>query len=70
MRTLLIVSQVNIVPKDSLTDPYVSGEFEGLTIGVTRSPGEKCNRCWIFSESVGADKHHATICTRCCGNLE
>ena len=70
MRALLIVSQVNIVPKDSLTDPYVSGEFEGLTIGVTKAPGEKCNRCWIFSESVGADEKNPAICTRCCGNLE
>jgi len=70
MRAMLIVSQLNVAPKESLTDPYVSGEFEGLTIGVTKAPGEKCNRCWIFSESVGADENHPAICTRCCGNLE
>ncbi|MCX5854477.1 MAG: isoleucine--tRNA ligase [Deltaproteobacteria bacterium] len=70
MRALLIVSQVNIVPKDSLTDPYVSGEFEGMTIGVSRARGEKCSRCWVFCESVGVNAEHPTICTRCCGNLE
>jgi isoleucyl-tRNA synthetase len=70
MRALLIVSQVNMAAKESIKDPYVSSEFEGLTIGVTKAPGQKCNRCWIFSESVGADTNHPVICTRCCTNLE
>jgi isoleucyl-tRNA synthetase len=70
MRALLIVSQVNITDKHNIEEPFLSGEFEDLIIGVTRAPGEKCNRCWIYSESVGADTSHPSICSRCCGNLE
>jgi isoleucyl-tRNA synthetase len=70
MRALLIVSQVNLVTKDSIKSPYVSADFEGLTIGVTRAAGRKCDRCWIYSESVGSNGDHPDICTRCFGNLE
>jgi len=70
MRALLIVSQVNIADKENIKDGYVSGEFEGLTIGVARALGKKCDRCWIYSESVGANTDHPTVCTRCLVNLE
>jgi isoleucyl-tRNA synthetase len=42
---------------------YESEEIQGLVVEVTRAPGEKCERCWHYSESVGADK--AAICARC-----
>ena len=61
---LLIVSQVEI-------EKNTSGEFvsavEGLTITVKQADGRKCERCWTFSESVGEDHEHPTICKRCAG---
>ncbi|HBH86122.1 MAG TPA: isoleucine--tRNA ligase, partial [Syntrophaceae bacterium] len=69
LKTLLILSQVNITDKDEIKDPYVSEEFPGLTIGVTKAQGKKCDRCWIYSETVGADPDHPTICERCRMNL-
>jgi isoleucyl-tRNA synthetase len=69
MRSLLIASQVNVVDKESVENPYVSGEMEGLSIGVTRARGEKCNRCWIYSESVGTIADHPDVCDRCFTNL-
>lgn len=69
MRSILIVSQVNIVDKDEITDPYQSNEFEGLEIGVSKAKGKKCERCWIYSETVGVDGNHPTICKRCLENL-
>ncbi|MFA4916841.1 MAG: isoleucine--tRNA ligase [Syntrophales bacterium] len=65
MRTLSIISQLNIVEKDGINDPYYSSEFEGLIIGVTKAQGDKCTRCWNYSESVGTDTEHPTICDRC-----
>ncbi|MCK4534513.1 MAG: class I tRNA ligase family protein, partial [Syntrophobacterales bacterium] len=69
MKALLIVSQVNLVPADKISDPYESAEFEGLKIEVSRARGLKCERCWNYSETVGENADHPTICTRCVKNL-
>jgi isoleucyl-tRNA synthetase len=69
MRALLIVSQVNVVEKESIENPYSSAELEGLTVGVTKARGQKCSRCWIYSESVDEDANHPGVCARCLGNL-
>ena len=43
-----------------------SGDSEsGLTIGVTKAKGVKCDRCWYYSDSVGEDHEHSDICLRC-----
>lgn len=69
LKTLLILSQVTIVDKDEIKDPYMSAEFPGLIVGVTKARGKKCDRCWIYSEAVGANGEHPTICERCLVNL-
>ena len=40
-------------------------EDEKLGIKVDVAQGEKCERCWKYSETVGEDKEHPTICERC-----
>lgn len=59
---IFIVSQVELVdmaPVDAI-------EMEsGLKIAVATATGEKCERCWMFSESVGQDNEHPTLCKRC-----
>jgi isoleucyl-tRNA synthetase len=70
MRSLLIVSQVNIVAADAISAAYESSEISGLKVGVTKSDGQKCGRCWIYSSSVGADAGHPEICDRCQANLQ
>ncbi|MCX5845432.1 MAG: isoleucine--tRNA ligase [Deltaproteobacteria bacterium] len=69
LKTLLILSQINIVEKEAIKDAYVSSEFEGLTIGVTKARGQKCDRCWIYSETVGMNQEYPAICDRCLTNL-
>lgn len=36
-----------------------------LKITVEAADGEKCERCWRYSPSVGSDKTHPTVCERC-----
>ncbi len=38
---------------------------DGLAVRVTAAEGEKCERCWIYSETVGSDPEHPTLCARC-----
>mmetsp|Transcript_22548 Transcript_22548/g.56200 ORF Transcript_22548/g.56200 Transcript_22548/m.56200 type:complete len:604 (+) Transcript_22548:98-1909(+) len=39
----------------------------GCTVGVAPAAGKKCERCWNYCDSVGADAGHPTICHRCLG---
>ena len=36
-----------------------------LGVKVEQAEGEKCERCWMFSNTVGKDKENPTICHRC-----
>ncbi|HID31242.1 MAG TPA: isoleucine--tRNA ligase, partial [Desulfobacterales bacterium] len=65
LRTVFIVSNVNIVANEGLSDAYQSSKIPGLSIRIDPAPGEKCERCWIHSPSVGSDGLHKTICARC-----
>ncbi len=56
-----------IVSKVELKDG--NGEFKGdlndVTIDVIKATGEKCERCWKFSNTVGTHDDHPTLCDRC-----
>ncbi len=69
LRALLIVSQLTLVDVKDIAKPYASEEINGLTIGVEKARGAKCERCWIYEESVGASAEHPTVCGRCLPNL-
>ena len=40
-------------------------EFDGVDVKVEVAPGEKCERCWIHSDTVGKCEKHPTLCARC-----
>ncbi len=61
LATVFIVSSVEIVDGEG-------GEHKGdsgIGVTVTHAKGEKCERCWSFSETVGEDSEHPTLCARC-----
>ena len=58
---ILIVSSVKITDGDG-------GDFHGdMSVGVTvrKAGGEKCERCWSYSDTVGSNAEHPTLCARC-----
>lgn len=68
LAAVLIVSQAEVL-KDG------SGEFQGeelkqLSVTVSHAEGEKCARCWCYSETVGSDPEHPDICSRCAQVIE
>ena len=70
LRFILIVSQADLT-RDSLGEhAFQSDEIEGLSIEVAPSQGEKCERCWTHSPSVGSHEGFLTICDRCVGTVE
>ena len=56
-----IVSQVETAEGEG----EFKGDVEGLGITVKKADGEKCARCWSYSESVGRNAEHPEICERC-----
>lgn len=46
----------------------VKGEVEGLSVSVSKAEGEKCERCWKYSKTVGSDEKHPTLCS-CCADV-
>ena len=42
-----------------------SGDVDGLSITVSKADGEKCERCWRFTRTVGINADHPTLCKEC-----
>jgi isoleucyl-tRNA synthetase len=38
---------------------------DGLKIGIEAAAGDKCERCWIYSEELGTSTDHPGLCPRC-----
>ncbi|MFN4245071.1 MAG: isoleucine--tRNA ligase [Brevinematia bacterium] len=58
-----IVSQCYVgLPESS---DLVFYEQEGIKVAVTRADGQKCERCWMYSTTVGSNPNHPTICSKC-----
>ena len=47
-----------------------SGELEGLSVTVAHADGEKCCRCWSYTDTVGSDAEHPELCARCAAILK
>ena len=61
LKTVLIVSQVELEKDDTLQE---------MQISVEQASGEKCERCWTYSETVGQNETHPTLCEKCSKALE
>ncbi|MCX7614772.1 MAG: isoleucine--tRNA ligase [Clostridiales bacterium] len=67
--TLFIVSQVNVA-NGSGGDVDFDYFDEKLGVSVEKASGEKCERCWIYSESVGENNNYPTLCDRCASVID
>ncbi len=70
LREIFIVSKVEVQSREASSDAFISDEIEGLAIEVHRAKGEKCSRCWVYSDKVGADERYPDVCPRCIQVLE
>ncbi len=48
----------------------VNEPTDSLKVEVSHADGEKCERCWIYSNTVGQHPVHKTLCARCASVLE
>ncbi len=59
----MIVSQA-VVVNGAAAGAEATGR-EDLRVTVMPAEGHKCERCWIYSDEVGQDAGHPTLCRRC-----
>lgn len=53
-----------------VSEVEISDNNAELEITIEKAEGEKCERCWSISKTVGENAEHPTICSRCCDNLK
>jgi isoleucyl-tRNA synthetase len=66
LRYLFLASQVELIDDGHKLQglPHQT-TIEGGKIGVTNAEGEKCDRCWNYSPTVGHHTEHPAVCDRC-----
>ncbi|MEW5819820.1 MAG: isoleucine--tRNA ligase [Cyanobacteriota bacterium] len=65
---VFITSKVNLLDNKQCTNSeglLNTLEEEDIIVYVIKASGTKCERCWKFSESIGDNKEHCTICSSC-----
>ena len=65
---VFIVSQLEI-EKGGKGD-YVGEAVPELSVTVSHAEGEKCARCWCYSNTVGTCADHPDLCSRCAAVME
>ncbi|MFZ5569216.1 MAG: isoleucine--tRNA ligase [Thermodesulfobacteriota bacterium] len=65
LRSLFIVSKAELREDGTLDGACHSSEIDGLSIRVTRAPGEKCERCWVYDVETGKNAAYPNTCPRC-----
>jgi len=60
----LFKSVEKMLPMILIASKVVLKEGEGEPV-VSHAPGTKCQRCWLWKETIGQDPTHSTLCDRC-----
>lgn len=58
LQTVFIISNLEVEENQRSNE-------EKLGVKIEQAGGEKCERCWMYSTTVGEDKENPTICHRC-----
>lgn len=69
LRFVLITSKAEVKPLADKPADVAASELEGIAVSVARSNGEKCPRCWNYSDKIGVNPEHPTLCPRCVENV-
>ncbi len=48
----------------------IESSVSGLSLVLTPSDHDRCDRCWHQTESVGKDETHPELCERCIDNVD
>ncbi|MBQ3226361.1 MAG: isoleucine--tRNA ligase, partial [Clostridia bacterium] len=69
LATYFIVSDVEIKALSDADETCFGGD-SGIKVKATAAEGEKCERCWMVSKTVGTVSGHETLCARCAEQIQ
>ena len=58
---IAITSSYELLSNEGAVSGFVMEEIEGVSVEVEKAVGDKCNRCWKFTEALNDNQ----ICDRC-----
>ena len=62
LAALCIVSKLRVIRGNG---EGMQGENLPVQIAIERASGDKCERCWMYVDSIGQNSKHPTLCARC-----
>ena len=62
LKEIFIVSQVELRKSDD--------DSNEIKITIDVAEGNKCERCWGYSTTVGENENHPTLCSKCAKVIE
>lgn len=70
LRFVLLTSSAQIEDYAQAPEHAQSGEaINNLKIALQKAEGDKCPRCWHYTDDVGQNAQHEAICGRCFTNI-
>jgi len=70
LKFVLITSRANLLPASDKPADAIESSVSGLSLVLTPSEHERCDRCWHQMPEVGKDKTHPELCDRCIDNVD
>ncbi|MDR1628227.1 MAG: isoleucine--tRNA ligase [Oscillospiraceae bacterium] len=68
LKDVLIVSEVEIL--NSGSGKYELEKNSGVSVTIFKAGGQKCERCWTYSNTVGKNVQNPDLCNRCVSILK
>ena len=65
---VFIISQLEV--EQGGKGEHTGEAVPGLSMTVSHAEGEKCARCWCYSNTVGTSAEHPDLCSRCAAVME
>ncbi|QDP40108.1 isoleucine--tRNA ligase [Radiobacillus deserti] len=66
LENVVDIHQLFIVSEAVITNEASgANEYEHVSVLVEKHDGERCERCWVASDTVGTDSEHPELCDRC-----
>lgn len=70
LKFVLITSSAVLLPSSDKVMDAVETSVGGLSLVLTASEYERCDRCWHQMPEVGKDETHPELCDRCIDNVD
>ncbi len=70
LKFVLITSSATLLSASDKPADAIESSVNGLSLVLSPSENERCDRCWHQTETVGKDETHPELCDRCIENVD